>query len=107
MQFCQSNMCKAEGLRLNFGTKLYGFTNIGVIPSLLIDAKTIMPVFLPDGYVFGNKTIDVTNRVSKFDFAGLIEIGGGYKFKGRYWLFTSFSYSLNPLIHWTEFVKSN
>ena len=77
---------------LNFGTKLYGFTNIAVIPSLLIDAKTIKPIFYPDGYVFGNKTIDVTNRVSKFDFAGLIEIGGGYKFKGRYWLFTSFSY---------------
>jgi len=76
----------------NIGTKLYGFTNIGVIPSLLVDAKTITPTFDSDAKFTGNETFDVTNRVSKFDFAGLVEIGGGYKFKGRYWLFTSFSY---------------
>lgn len=77
---------------LNIGNKLYGFTNIGVIPSLLVAAKTTTPTFDADGKLTGNETFDVTNRVSKFDFAGLIEIGGGYKFKGRYWLFTSFSY---------------
>ena len=76
----------------NIGNKFYGFTNIGVIPSLLVDAKTVSPTFNTDGKVTGNETFDVTNRVSKFDLAGLIEIGGGYKFKGRYWLFTSFSY---------------
>jgi len=76
----------------NFGTKFYGYTNIGVIPSLLVDAKTTTPTFDTDGKLIGNETFDVTNRVSKFDFAGLVEIGGGYKFKGRYWLFTSFSY---------------
>ena len=76
----------------NIGTKLYGFTNIGVIPSLLVNAKTITPTFDTDAKFTGNETFDVTNRVSKFDFAGLVEIGGGYKFKGRYWLFTSFSY---------------
>jgi hypothetical protein len=76
----------------NFGTKFYGYTNIGVIPSLLADAKTPTPTFDTDGKLTGNETFDVTNRVSKFDFAGLVEIGGGYKFKGRYWLFTSFSY---------------
>jgi hypothetical protein len=76
----------------NIGTKLYGITNIGVIPSLLVDAKTISPTFDTDTKFTGNETFDVTNRVSKFDFAGLVEIGGGYKFKGRYWIFTSFSY---------------
>jgi hypothetical protein len=76
----------------NIGTKLHGFTNIGVIPSFLVDAKTITPTFDTDGKFTGNETFDVANRVSKFDFAGLVEIGGGYKFKGRYWLFTSFSY---------------
>jgi hypothetical protein len=64
------------------GNKLYGFTNIGIVPSILINASTTML----------NEKHDVTNRVSKFDFAGLVEIGGGYKFSGRYWLFTSFSY---------------
>lgn len=77
---------------LNIGTKFYGFTNIGVIPSLLVDAKTTIPVFDTVGKLSGKETFDVTNRASKFDFAGLVEIGGGYKFSGRYWLFTSFSY---------------
>jgi hypothetical protein len=76
----------------NIGNKLYGFTNIGVIPSLLVDAKTTTPTFDTNGKLTGNETFDMTNRVSKFDLAGLIEIGGGYKFKERYWLFTSFSY---------------
>lgn len=76
----------------NIGTKLYGFTNIGVIPSLLVDARTIEPTFDTDGKFTGNKAVDVANRVSKFDFAGLFEFGGGYKLNGRYWLFTSFSY---------------
>ena len=76
----------------NFGTKLFGFTNIGVIPSLLVNAKTITPTFDTYGRYTGIETFDVTNRVSKFDFAGQIEVGGGYKFNGRYCLFTSFSY---------------
>lgn len=61
----------------NIGTKLYGFTNIGVIPSLLVDAKTTTPTCDTDAKFTGNETLDVTNRVSKFDFAGLVEIGGG------------------------------
>lgn len=76
---------------LNIGNKFYGFTNIGVVPSLLVDAKTKTPTFDTNGKVTGNETLDVTS-VSKFDLAGLIEIGCGYKFKKRYWLFTSFSY---------------
>lgn len=76
----------------NIGTKLYGFTNIGVIPSLLVNARTTTPTFDTDEKFTGNETIDMTSRVSKFDFAGLVEIGGGYKLNGRYWLFTSFSY---------------
>lgn len=76
----------------NIGTKLYGFTNIGVIPSILVGAKRGSRSFDPDVMIIGNKTYDVTNQFSKFDFAGLVEIGGGYKFNKRYWLFTSFSY---------------
>jgi hypothetical protein len=76
----------------NIGTKLYGFTIIGVIPSLLVEAKTTTPTFDMDGNFTGNKTFNVTNRVSKFDFAGIAEIGGGYKFNNRFWLFTSFAY---------------
>lgn len=77
---------------LNFGNKFFGFANIGVIPSLLVNAKTITLTINADGRVTGNETVDVTSRVTKFDLAGLAEIGGGYKIKSRYWLFTSFAY---------------
>ncbi len=40
----------------------------------------------------GNQTLDLTNPVSKFDFAALAEIGAAYKFKSKYWLFTSVAY---------------
>jgi len=76
----------------NIGNKFYGFTNIGVIPSLLADAKTTSPTFNTDREFTGNETFDFTSQVTKFDLAGFAEIGGGYKFKNRFWLFTSFSY---------------
>lgn len=76
----------------NIGNKVYGFANIGVIPSFLVNAKTIVPTFDIEKKLTGNEVFDVTNQVAKFDFAGLAEIGGGYKFKNRYWLFSSFSY---------------
>ncbi len=76
----------------NIGNKFYGFTNIGVIPSILFDAKTTTSTFGTDGKLTGKRNFDVTSLVSKFDFAGLVEIGGGYKFKNGFWLYTSFAY---------------
>ncbi|MBX3164766.1 MAG: PorT family protein [Bacteroidetes bacterium] len=94
----------------NIGNKFYGFMNIGVILSLLVHAKTIVPtinipasvttetnsagtvtVISAPVYIEGYSS-DVTDRVNKFDFAGIAEIGGGYKFKSRYCLFASFAY---------------
>ena len=55
---------------------------------MLINAETIIPTFENiDG-----ETFDVTDKVKKIDFGGLIEIGGSYKFKERFLLFTSFAY---------------
>ena len=45
-----------------------------------------------DGKVDGYEIIDLTNNVTKFDLAGLLEIGGGYKFKKGYWLYSSIGY---------------
>ena len=68
------------------GNRISGFVNLGIVPSFLIDAKTIVPTF------DGNETFDVTDIVTKFDFGGLIEIGGNCKFNHRLFLFTSFTY---------------
>ena len=76
----------------NIGTKFCGFTNVGIIPSFLIDAKTISPTFDQDIKLSGYETFEVTNYVSKFDFSGLFEIGGSFTLNERYWLFTSMSY---------------
>ena len=72
----------------SIGNSFAGFLNIGVVPSLLINAETKIPTFENiDGEIF-----DVTDKVTEFDFGGLIEIGGSYKFKERFLLFTSFAY---------------
>lgn len=76
----------------NIGNKIYGFANIGVCPSVLIDAKIKLSTFDSDANVIGTEIINVTDKVSKFDFSGIAELGGGYKFKDRFWLYTSIGY---------------
>jgi hypothetical protein len=76
----------------NYGKTVYGFANLGLTPSILVDAKTITPTYDYNGTVITGETSNITNEVNRFDIGGLVEIGGGYKFKGRYWLFSSFSY---------------
>ncbi len=68
----------------SIGQTFYGFGNLGMIPSYLVNAKT----------KFQEKTsIDQTDRASKFDFAGQIELGCGYKIKDSYFIYTSISYA--------------
>lgn len=95
-------------LGLTFGEKLCGFTNFGVIPSLLVKANTISPTFDSNAQRIGDETIDVTNRASKFDFAGLIEIGAAYRINERYVFAASFSYqrSLTTLTNADYFANS-
>ena len=72
----------------HYGKSFYCFVNIGLTPAILMDAQTIIPKikFLP------SEKHDVTDRVNKFDIGGIIEIGVGYKFIDRFWLYSSFSY---------------
>ncbi|MEI6576506.1 MAG: outer membrane beta-barrel protein [Bacteroidota bacterium] len=75
-----------------FGKKFYGFSNVAVIPSILADATTILPTLDAAMNVIGSETINVTKNVTKFDCAGLIEIGGGYKLTDMTCLFLSFGF---------------
>lgn len=77
---------------LNIGNKLYGFMNIGVVPSLLVKARATMPIFNANGERTGSETFDATSIARKFDFAGLAEIGAGYKIGSRIRLYASFAY---------------
>lgn len=76
----------------NIGNTFYGFTTFGVIPSLLMSSSISNPTSNFYGKLNGSERIDMTNRVSKFDFAGFAEIGCGYKFKNSIWLYTSLLY---------------
>ncbi len=72
----------------SIGNNFAGFLNLGLVPSFLINAETVIPTFENvDG-----ESSDVTDRATEFDFGGLIEIGASYKFHQQFLLFTSFAY---------------
>lgn len=71
------------------GDRITGFVNLGLVPSILISAKLILPGI--EGLI-NDKTIDMTDKVTKFDFGGLIEIGGSYKLYDRFLIFSSIGY---------------
>ncbi len=61
----------------------FGFANIGIVPSILLKEK------ITNLDAYGN--ITKTGKVRKFDLAGYVDIGGGYKFE-RFWLFASIAF---------------
>jgi len=76
----------------NYGKTFYGFVDIGLTPSFLVNAKTFIPTIVTDYITFPKTSINMTKKVNLFDIGGAINIGGGYKFKERYWLYTSFGF---------------
>ncbi len=71
------------------GEKISGFVNFGIVPSFLINASHISPAI---GNIIDEDIINVTSDVKKLDFGGLVEIGGNYKIKDRYLIYTSVAY---------------
>lgn len=77
---------------IHVGERLSAFGNLGIVPAILINAKTKTPSYVADGIEYPSETIDVTDVVTKFDFAGLIEIGVNYKTTEKFWLFSALAY---------------
>ena len=71
------------------GDKFSGFANLGIIPSFLLDAKTTTPAI--EGFQ-EETTVNVTDRVTKFDLGGLAEIGASYKITQGFLLSATFGY---------------
>ena len=71
------------------GNKFSGFANLGIVPSLLVDATTITPAI--EG-VQEETVYNVTDRVTKFDLGGLVEIGANYKITPDFLLSATFGY---------------
>ena len=94
--------------KFSAGGNMLGFAKAGLVPSFLINAKTTTPAFDMNGEIIGAETTDITSRVSAFDLAGLVEIGGGYKVIDRLWLTASFVYqhSLTSITNTEYFANS-
>ena len=77
-----------------FGNKLYGYSNIGIIPSFLINAETKVPVIKSQNEVSTSEWVvsNVTKSVTRFDMSTFFEIGLGYKLKNNLWPYTSCSF---------------
>jgi len=76
----------------NYGKIFYSFANIGLTPSILLEAKHLIPeIELPETFL-SSERYNLTNKVNRFDIGGILEIGGGYKFKDRLLGFLSLSY---------------
>ena len=80
------------------GNKFSVYLNFGVIPSIIVSAKTMIHT-----YSNGVLRKDVKHKVTSFDFAGLGELGVSYKFFDKILLFTSFECQYS----FTAFSNSN
>jgi hypothetical protein len=70
------------------GEQFYGFGNIGLAPSILVETEFTIPGILGGE----SQVLRATDKVSKFDLAGLIEVGAGYKIQERFLLFASVAF---------------
>lgn len=66
------------------GNKISGFIFLGIVPSINVSANVIPP----DESI----TFDVSDRITKFDLAGIIELGANFTLVNRLLLFTTLSY---------------
>ncbi|MCF8297979.1 MAG: PorT family protein [Saprospiraceae bacterium] len=70
----------------NFGKKLYGITNFGIVPSLMTSAKNSY------NYLDINETVNVMDKFPKLNYSALLEIGWGYEFKNSLTVVSFLSY---------------
>jgi hypothetical protein len=73
---------------VSMGDNISGFVNLGLVPSFLYNAQTIIPTI----ETINGKVIDVADKVTKMDFSAMIEVGGEYTFKKKFFIFASLAY---------------
>lgn len=74
------------------GDKLKALVNVGLVPAYLLKAQNHFPASIYSE----ETTMELTDGVTDFDLAALIEIGGEYTLKEKFVVFTNlgFKYSL-------------
>ena len=81
------------------GFKVAGFAKLGLVPSWLIRAETELPPLVIGGDPAPARVVDVTDRVSPFDVAGMVEVGvGGNVLAGLWWTISAtYQHSLTSI----------
>lgn len=74
---------------IKIGDDFSGFANLGIVPSILVHAVTVIPAI--DG-IQEESIVNVTDVVTKFDLGGLVEIGANYKLNQAFVLSASIGY---------------
>lgn len=74
---------------VQFGNQFSVFGSLALVPSILVNAETIEPAI--EG-VQEKQVNDITDRVTTFDFSGIVEIGAKLDLSERSNLFTSVGY---------------
>lgn len=74
------------------GDQLSGFANLGLTPSVLINAAQITTEIEGVSEEIIRK---ITNKVSRFDIGGIVEIGANYSILDSVLLFTSIGYQIS------------
>jgi len=78
-------------LGYNLGNKIYGFGNIGVVPSFLLNSSSRVPSLFTSQGVLTYRIDDITSISRRYDVGGLFELGGGVKFE-TIWTYLSLGY---------------
>ena len=87
------------------GKTVKGFANLGVVTSVLVNAKNIIPEFdIVNGMVY-----DLSSQTNTLDFSGLIELGVSYDINSQLNVFTALAYqqSFRPIIAKNAYGQSN
>ena len=75
------------------GEKLKGFANIGVMPAVLLKLVHKFPIIDGQNQFTGYESFDRTDVTQRFDFGGLVELGGSYQVTDRWLVITSLMYN--------------
>jgi len=73
----------------SFGNIISGIFKMGIVPSILVNAKKL------EGKIDGitdDRSYNLTDRVRRFDFGGLIEVGCNYKLREQFLIFSALAY---------------
>lgn len=89
----------------NYGKKYFAYANIGLTPSVLVEAYDVHPKLDFNGNDIPERTFWNKDLLYKVEIGGLIELGGGYKFTNRFWLYSSLMYqhSFTPILSYDRY----